>query len=548
MELSDDRLFELKLELVDVLLDAFDSLESLEFMVKRSLRTALNKIVQSVQSYETTVDKVVEWADSQGKLRALVIGASIRSPQNPRLTGFIDSNLQPLLALEPMALGEADLLLSLLKILRTVGQSEGFEQDIFSACRQTLSNIDTRAPKLNQQLNNRQLTTAVKWLIVLELLLITWPRDDSGQLHIALFARNLAQLTTGKNSSNLTQWLDELPPDIQPRSHQPISGPVVPQLYSEQPSETDLKTLSASFLITVEPFETFDYLYGVHGYVVTRLGDEDRFTKIESITLQEPTDKELSGYTLKHIETMFPEWLLQATDAIAWQGDTIRKYYTLDYPPRTEITVEFWLPFEQLGNATETWKIYGQPSRLKKLTRFVGKEYRVVVRCYDRFSDSEALSQLTETWQLINKTSDKNADAMINGSQGYDFLENAQWQMLSKQVRAAVLGPVLTCPICAQKYNQQREALFIWMLEEGIPLILWSRCLDLKEEQAHQLMQTMQKWLTNADQQRLGHLFEVVKQARGETSDYQFALWCDEPRRLIELKDFLEEDGRRLQA
>ena len=93
MGLTDDQIFDLNLDLVDALIKAFTTEEDLNLMVKRSLRTPLNKIKQNAQGYEATVDKVVEWAMANGKLRALVIGASQRNADNPNLKKFSEERV-----------------------------------------------------------------------------------------------------------------------------------------------------------------------------------------------------------------------------------------------------------------------------------------------------------------------------------------------------------------------------------------------------------------------------------------------------------------------
>jgi hypothetical protein len=84
------------------------------------------------------------------------------------------------------------------------------------------------------------------------------------------------------------------------------------------------------------------------------------------------------------------------------------------------------------------------------------------------------------------------------------------------------------------------------MLEAGVPMALWSRCSDLAD-----LSQKMHDLLTadtpcQLDQPLEDQLLEQIKKTRKLANDEQhlghhLAIWCDEPKRLIELKQFLEQ-------
>ena len=248
MGLTDDQIFDLSVELADALVAAFTTEETLDLMVKRSLKTPLNKIKQNARSYEATVEKVVEWAVANGKMLPLVIGASQRNPGNPKLKRFVQDNLQLLLALEPTALPNDDLLASLLQALQPIANAENFEEVVLSACTQTLPDLDASHPELRKQILSGELSASVKLLIVLELFLKTWEHNAEGQLYIVTFVQKLQLFTTGATKSALAQWLHDLPAELQP-------APTAPESIANQahPSDPALKNLQADFLISVEP-------------------------------------------------------------------------------------------------------------------------------------------------------------------------------------------------------------------------------------------------------------------------------------------------------
>jgi hypothetical protein len=76
------------LQLSEALLSAFLDEESLSLMVKRSLGINLNKITQGASNYEVTIDKLIAWAEANGRLQDLMEGSLQRNPKNPKLKAF----------------------------------------------------------------------------------------------------------------------------------------------------------------------------------------------------------------------------------------------------------------------------------------------------------------------------------------------------------------------------------------------------------------------------------------------------------------------------
>lgn len=545
MGLTKDQIFDLGIELSDALCTAFLDEESLDLMVKRSLKTPLNHIKQNANSYEATVEKVVEHAISNGKTIDLIIGALKRNPGNPKLRRISQDKLQELLLIGKSILLSDNFLASLIKVLKSITGSEEFDKIVLPACNQTLPDIDINSSDLREQLYDNELSDATKWLIVLDLFLNKWESNKDGQFYIVLFIQNLKYLTKESVQTALTQWLNDLPESIRPASQV-----LEKKIYSERPSDETLQKIQAYFLLTVEPIETYDSdKYGINGYVITRLGSEDRYTKIESIPLQIVLSKEPNKssndnpyYTLEQIKNEFPEWLVQATEWIGTRCRKIEKDYNLDFILSPVLNIEFWLPLEHLSAATEAWEIYGLPYRFKQLTRILGKEHSVLVRSYDRFSEQESFDKLNRNWQALVSHSQKSIDVSSSHINSFHLDCWINSEELQSKLIPACLSLSLTCPLCAQDYKRQREDLFTWMLDKGIPLVLWSRSVDLTDDQKTPLKQKMQALLTADIINQLEQLLEQVKQARADTNDTdKLALWCDEPKRLMELKKFREK-------
>lgn len=69
----------------EALMSAFLDQESLALMVKKALGKNLNVISQGASSYEVTVDKLIMFAEANGRLQDLMEGALHRNPKNPKL-------------------------------------------------------------------------------------------------------------------------------------------------------------------------------------------------------------------------------------------------------------------------------------------------------------------------------------------------------------------------------------------------------------------------------------------------------------------------------
>lgn len=532
----------------EALVSAFPNDDYLEMMLEDEVSSPLS--IPSADNYCLRVFKLIKSAGAEGRLRELVIGASRAKPGNLHLKCFVQDNLQALLEVDSNILA-TDLLLSLIQYLNSITDFAG---GILSACIQTLPDLDVNHPTLREQLLNNDLSAAVKWLILLELFLKTYGKNAEGDLYIILFVKNLLAIIP--NQLALTNWLNHLPVELQPAktTSEQVASP-------SRPSNEVLKNLQAYFLITVEPPEitTQTDKFGINGYVISRVGNDNELTRFQAITLQSSSDENSTDSielrqqkkglfcTLQQIEHCLPDWLLQVQEVIDNRCTELQTNFNLDFRPVYDLTIEFWLPFEHLAASADTWKVYGKPVRLKRRSLVVGKEYRVVVRSYDRFIDPDALNELNRTWQNLNRFLPTSPDTQAIQPK---FEHVDCWERLSaiqqQLVNPSFLGLTLTCPLCLDQYQEQRENLFAWILEAGIPMALWSRSSDLAD-----LSQKMHELLTadtpcQFDQLLEEQLLEQIKKTRKLANDEQhlghhLAIWCDEPKRLIELKQFLEQ-------
>ena len=536
-------------DLVDALLDAFPDKPRLEFMVKRRLERRLNQITQDNLDYELTVDKLVEWSESNGCLLALVAGASCQNPKNVKLCNFVKRHLQSLLE-EGSRLLASEMLASLIQALQPIGN---FIEVVLPVFSQTLPDADLIS-NYRENLSNADLSAAAKWLMILDLLL-RYEQNSQGQLPVVSFVQNLERkVKSGSARSALSGWLSELPKELRPA--QKISKPAG----QERPSDEALKQLHGYFAIAVEPpgITVQTDLYTVKGYLISRLNDRNLGWQVRSIPLQVPDagssaqssqlSEERQGLlcTLSQIEHSLPEWLLQAEEAIDYQREALKTRYNLPSPPIYRLTIEFWLPFEHLIEAVDTWKIYSKPVRFKRRRRLIGKAYRVAVCSYDRFDDKGSWNELDRTWQrlcafgqtLPDPVSIEETLEHIACWQDCESIYQRLNNIDRRQQERFCLGLTLSCPLCLEQYQDQWDALFGTILDTGIPLTLWSRRADLDN-----LEQTMQDLLSADTLPRLDRLFDQVKQTRYQANNdshlgAHLAIWCDDPNQFRAIKQF----------
>lgn len=570
MGLTDDQIIDLNLKLNGALGKAFTEEESLNLLVKESLKTQLNNITQNTSSYEATVDKVVEYAIAQGKVLVLVIVALQRNPSSPQLRKICKDKLLELLLIDNptllsndllMLIGEPtvlsnDLLVSLAQALKTITGIENFEKIVLPAFIKTLPDFDMDSDTLplREQLCNSDLSDPAKWLILLDLFLNNWGRNSAGQLYIVLFVQNLKNVIQGSVQISLTQWLNDLPESVRPVSQ--VSEQKEQKIYPERPSDEALKKLQAYLVIIVEPAQT-KYKYMVNGYVITRLGNEKRFSTIDDISLRVTLPKEINKssqespyYTLEQIQNCLPEWITEVMDWIGDRREQIIENYNLDHlslPKLPDIlTVEFWLPLDQLSVAVESWEIYSLPHRNKELGRVLGEVFSVIVRSFDRLEEQESLDRLEGNLEDLVSHSQKTVDVSSPIIRNLHLDDLTDKDGLKQHLNKPCLSLSLTCPLCTADYMSQRKDLFNLILEKGIPLVLWSRSLDLTDVQKATFKQRMEKLLMDNTFNQLEQLFKKVKKERTENN--KLAIWCDEPERLKQLKKFRNLKKRRLRA
>lgn len=525
-------------------MQAYPQEEDLQLMLEDELDCQLNNISQG-QRYNVTVQNLIKWAEQEGKLRELVIGASKSNPGNPKLRNCVQELLPVLLDDIDRNLLSHELFISLIDSLKCF-QDFAVVKD---CCNLTIPDLAVHRPQQVLDIGNEDLETAVRWLIVLGLLLKDYRQKADGIPYIVEFVTCLQSQAKLKQIAHqaLANWFEQV---------ERCYGS--PRL--SHPKETLKKKVSklqghlllvVRIPITPAPVEVQNTTFWVNRLICIETVHEDGLTHSQLVP---PQEADLSvdnaqasqrgvSCTLKQIEESLLQWVREAETKL---GNEAEK---LDCP--YDLTVEFFLPYEYLAEAVDRWKVQFGPVRLKKLES-IGKKHQVVVRSLDRLEDSDLFNRLVKTWQkaeqlLQSNPSEKEIKAEI---EQLDCLVTCNWDELERRLALSQrIALKLTCamPTCTTRGSTTDALgqLFLSILEGGTPIALWSRQCNLSSSNV--VSQMMEQLLTLEMLCNSDKLLEQVKLARIAASNDQhpgahLAILCDEPQRLRQLKQFLKEN------
>ncbi len=518
-----------------------DDLEQLLFLY---LGKDLSDIPKA-PTYPKQIFNVVKWAYDHNKLLSLVIAASVDNPDNPELKALIKDYFQLLLEIDGADLLPQAVLSSLISILRPITD---FARFILPACIRTLPDLDAHHSEEKNYLEQMEVNPETKWLIILQLLLKIHRYNSKQEAYIIIFIQHLEKLIDHNLRARLEAWLQDLPPELQLKATMKSESRSDNLLYPKE----SLEQLRIHFLMIARPEITnLSGKLEIYSYLIVRLSHDGQVIKTHPLQLKVPqpdetktaSDQSSPGLTCDLIKAYLPEWLVQGQMAIDQQCAELQMTYQLDAHPIHDLTLEFWLPFEHLTEPVEQWEIYGKPIRAKQLGLFVGKEYRVVVRSYDRFEDPDALNKLRQTWQslasFLTEPLDPNMDIdqKIKSLDCWSQLECIRQFPENQPVEEHWnLGVTVTCRLCEQDCKTQRDDLFAWMLATGVPLCLWSRNHTLQD------LQTQMQEILNRDNllqidNLLKDVWQIRKSAHKPLGDH-LGIWLDEPKIFEELKTY----------
>ena len=555
-----DKKFEINFRksLGEVIKAAFPKQDHLAAMVEYELYESLDDITFNEPDYKIAIRKLIQWAQTEGKLCDLVIGAARQKPGNPRLNQFTTENLKNLLILDRNPESAIkDLLDSLIVCLRTV---VNFEEVVLPACNQISPDIEKHHPNLSENLSNPELSNYIKWLTVLNFFLKVYSGQNSkGEYYLISFIQKLQELTP---NANLIEWMGKLPTALQPKLIPKISGSTGVTLETEQ-----LKSIDAVFVISIEYPEATakarDDQFTVQAYLLFSPNKETKPFSIQQVPLGLPRDSDsITGSkispstvsilaTIEEVKGSLAEWVKHVEKLAEDKCFDLKTEHGLSSLPSYSLKIEFWLPFNVILAPVDRWERYKPVSRWRTGESTdkqpIGERHPIVVRSYDRFFENDPFNQLNSAWQSIQDFWSGQPDVETIKQKIKDIKNLNCYDLIRTDSIQSVFGLAIACAISEANYKTEGEDLFDWIFTNGIPVIFWSRDVE-----AANLDQAMASLLDIEDFSSLACLVDKVTEMRKTANDQNalgrnLSLWFDEIQPFVALKEFQRESKVALQ-
>jgi hypothetical protein len=502
-------------------------------MVEDELEEDLNRITQDQPNYDLTVRDLVKWAESQGSLHALLMGASRSNPGNDSLQGFIQAELETLLShnFGPIT---SELTQTLWHVLQQITHFD----PVLEAALTTLPEGSADARKQDiEDLRNQDLNPVIKSYLLLKLLLQDYPQRQ-GRPSIGVFAAELQQLATAADpwQSSLSAWIEAAEQHCNCRVTDTAAGPAA-QSGTAQGNQVD-----GYLMISVEP-QPGKRTYRLKSFVQIYAADETA-RLLEEIPLDisdNPAEKGVlcifpdpeqseQRPAVRDVQEILAD-LVQAAELKFAQPQRKR---ALGYRTHT-LTIEFFLPFERLGESVDLWTVPDFDDAIE-----IGRKCRVSVRSYDRIRRPDLLNRLEIAWENFT-TLISQPNPSQNPGELFEHLQQKDLQTWDDQEINPdnKVGLKMLCP--PPNSERVQAKLFRAIIRGSFPLVLWTRCAALPG---------MDNWDTVLDQfttwellRNVDELLEKIQRERKQAFKrgrrhacqclgYHLSVMCDNPTRL----------------
>ncbi|NER29152.1 MAG: hypothetical protein F6J89_16330 [Symploca sp. SIO1C4] len=189
--------------------------------------------------------------------------------------------------------------------------------------------------------------------------------------------------------------------------------------------------------------------------------------KPPSLYQSHPENGAIITCQLSEDETLEEKIVPYLQDLLKQSGDI----YLRGSPSTYNLVLEIFLPFDYLAESVDLWGI----ERIRR-KRKLGREYRVIVRSYERLVDAYYAGKLESAWKLMKSMEQKVLPTCIRRLEQekryfYSILE----QELTEQQSIG-----LSCFL--PEAEAEREELFVALYETGVPLALWLRSPDFEND------------------------------------------------------------------
>src|SRR6478672_1415296 len=360
-------------ELREALSSAFTE-ESLKQMLRLRLNWRWDEIKKG-EAYEDRLFNLIELAESEGTAENLIISAARQQSNNPRIQTFVEAYADKLIEFDTGVLTTE----SLLNLLTVLKKTNDF-QVVAELVRHILPTIETHRSQEVKDFEQPDLSNWFKGFRLLKLLLEDYPGLEQHSI-LLTFVERLSKESKLDNSikEQLNKWLQNIDPK-----------------FNSQGSELEQPSLRVSTQLTPGPLQA---------YLMIAVNSEKSKTKVRviaSLLCISPTgvrkeiplhlNPESNERGVLRSRKKLPQTVAQFIENSIADNLSIPEnllgcaYYAL--------TIELFLPIDYLCEPVDLWDIKDDFGNQV----YLGSQYRLVVRSYDRVIKPGLKNAFSESW------------------------------------------------------------------------------------------------------------------------------------------------------
>ena len=498
-------------QLEQALLRAYDTEDELKPMVRIVFNRPLQAVAEG-KDHTARIYKLIEWAESEGKIIDLIRGAHRRKPGSDLLREFCDAHSQDLLKYackENISKLELNTVLSFADLPLATIPPDMFLSSGLLALPPGVE--DDTLDKDLADFKNKELSLTIRFYGFLKLTIGKFTLAKDKQPTLLIFARELRDQLPNDvvAKSFLADWVQRAELEVSPPK---------PSAPARLRTRDKRGTLETSLMITVrrcaKQQEGQPLQYQVEGWLYfDQISDLDFPKALHKpplcLALPEAQDQLGIVCNWNQLPKRVNEFLDAAICQLAHQVKQelgYRKY---------QLTLEIFLPVEYMGEAVDQWTRASQAMPL-------GLDYGVIVRFCDRVTNDELQNRLFATWddlQVVLQSSDGGAALHRHIEAPANLDQYSSWQELQRRLKSK-LGLKLCCGLPAAEAEQ--KGLFEAMLYGDIPVAVWTRSPNVVASDANpvtpvDLPQALTPYFDMDCFQHPTHLAEKLKAVRQQT-------------------------------
>ena len=430
-------------ELRAALESAFPEPQNLELMIYDEFEISFNSITQRQANYQIGLQKLVEWAESQGKLEHLLKGAVTANPGNPKLKKLLE------------LWTELELIKSIKEILS--GEYEKLRKEINEAYFQVLNQLFPRLIKTEEPDN---LDTLINNLIARKNNVFDCNTLHYFVVYLLLDKSNLLSKFSPSLVQKLRNWVTNFVKD-----HRRKIESIIKEKFDTMNKEVPC------ILIRLEKVESqINSSYNIDAWFIENLNEyKSKNGSKKAIVILENNYEQVNQtlnvgkrkYTKEEIKGVFQQIIKNVEKYRPGGADEITK-------------IHIFLPQELMNLEIETWKVEEEG----KTYILFGNQYEIILRAAARL-DRKYLLRFKEKWtKKWNKLQDDFSDAkLFEIPQSCRSINDIQkvFEMANSE-KTMVLQ--ISQPFSILPEKELNDLFDILTVESVIPLALWVRKKD----------------------------------------------------------------------